>query len=299
MTPNSRENYNTFAGIGGDPAENNKKIVDDENDQDPCFLCDVRSTENGNLKYLINKVLFVRKDGSYTMINNEFNRIKKLQKTLKIWEKVVKTKAEFLPVRVYEIGLNYKPGETWKQHDISDYLKNMQNYTGRENVVGYSWVAEMQKRMEVHYHLEIITVEACRKIPFPDKKGHWKNGGSERDEVSCINIGYLTTDYMQKKEQKSNYPKGIRVYSAWLNDRYFDAVDFWALRSVSYPDWLVNNINNSGLINPVIKRAKGGGFVVKAGSQEYFWKNNDGYVLTGRKAIDFLDMEKYKYPIPF
>jgi hypothetical protein len=61
----------------------------------------------------------------------------------------------------------------------------------------------------------------------------------------------------------------------------------------------VEKINNAGLINPKIGHAKGGGYVVKDGSQEYFWKNSDGYVLTGRKAIDFLDMEKYKYPIPF
>ena len=294
-----KNNYNTGACIGGDPAENNNKSFGGKEDQEDGFLGDVRSTENGNLNYLINKVLFVRSDGSFTVIDNEINRINRLQKRLKKWEEVIKAKAEFIPIRAYQIGLNYKPGETWKQHDISDYIKNMQNYTGRENVVGYSWVAEMQKRHEVHYHAEIITTVACRKIPQPDRKGHWKNGGSDRREVSCVEINYLTSDYMRKKEQKSNYPKGIRTHAVWLNNKYFDAVDFWALRSVSYPDWLVNSVNNAGLMNPVIKRAKGGGFVVKAGSQEYFWKNNEGYVLTGRKAADFLDMEKYKYPIPF
>jgi hypothetical protein len=181
MTPICSENYNTFAGIGGDPAENNNKFFDDKDDQEGGFLCDVRSKENGNLKYLINKVLFVRNDGSFTMINNEINRLKRLQKRLKKWEEIVKMKAEFMPIRAYQIGLNYYK-KSWKQNDISDYLKNMQNYTGRENVVGYSWVAEMQKRMEVHYHAEIITVVACRKIPQPDKKGHWKNGGSDRKE---------------------------------------------------------------------------------------------------------------------
>lgn len=299
MTPNYSENYNTIAGIGGDPAENNKKSFDIGDDQDTGFLGDVRSTENGDLKYLINKVLFVRNDGSFTMIDNEINRLNRLNKRLKMWEKIIKTAAEFLPIRAYQIGLSYKPGNTWKEHDISDYIKNVMDYTGRENFVGYSWVAEMQKRAEVHYHAEIITVEACRKIPMPDKKGHWENGSSSRKEVSYIEINYLTSEYMRKKEQKSNYPKGIRVHSTWLNSKYFDAVDYWALRSVSYPDWLVDKINNAGLINPIIKRAKGGGFIVKVGLQEYFWKNNDGYVLTGRKAIDFLDMEKYKYPIPF
>lgn len=204
-------------------------------------------------------------------------------------------------VRIYQIGLSYRPGRSWNGNDITAYMNNVRDYIGKDNLIAYAWVAEMQRRAEVHYHDEIITTIDCRKIPMPDKKGHWKNGSSSRKIVSLVDVGYLTSDYMKKKEQKSNYPKGIRIHGIGLNNKYFGKEEYWALRSVSYPDWLVEKINNEGLINPIIKRAKGGGFVVKADkdSKEYFWKNNEGYVLTGRKARDFLDMEKYKYPIPF
>lgn len=298
MTPICSENCNTFDDIGGDPADDNNKLFIRVDEQDPVFPGDVRSRENGDLKYLTNKVIFVSKDGSFRVMDNAMLRLKRLQKRLEKWAEIVRVKAEFLPVRIYQIGLSYKPGNTWREHDISEYLKSLRKYTGSENFVGYSWVAEMQKRMEVHYHLVAITTEACRKIPLPDKKGHWKNGSSSRVEVSSSGVNYLTSDYMKKREQKSNYPKGIRAHATWLNGKYFDEFDFWALRSVSYPVWLVYKINHAGLINPVINGARGGGFMVKVGSEEYFWKNGGGSVLTGQKAIDFLDFEKYKYPVP-
>jgi hypothetical protein len=276
-------NYKTIGGYG----------------QEPAFSGDVRSPENGDLKVLNNKVLFVRNDGSYCVINNDQLRMNRINSKLNAWERVIRSKGDYIDTRAYQIGLSYRPGETWKQKDISDYLENVMEYATREKVVGYSWVAEMQKRGEVHYHAEIITTKACRKIPMPDKKGHWRKGSSSRREVSYVEINYLTSEYMRKKEQKSNYPKGIRIHSTWLNKLYFDAVDFWALRSAGYPNWLVSNINNEGLVNPKITHAKGGGWLVKCGAVEYFWKNNDGYILTGRKALDFLELEKYKYPIPF
>jgi hypothetical protein len=297
----SDDNYNQIVSVGGDPFVNNNKPFDFEADQLPAFPGDMRSQESGDLKYLNNKVIFVMKNGGYYLIDNGAMRTARTSEKLGKWEELVKSKAEFLPIRAYQIGLSYRPGETWKQRDITDYIKNVQKYTGRENFVGYSWVAEMQKRMEVHYHAELITTEACRKIPMPDKKGHWKKGSSSRREVSYVEVNYLTSSYMRKKEQKSNYPKGIRICSTWLNEKYFDAVDFWALRSISYPDWLVDKINHAGLINPIIARAKGGGWIVQAvkNGEKYFWKNDEGYVLTGRKAADYLEMEKYKYPIPF
>ena len=269
--------------------------------QEVALSSDVRSDDSGNLKYLSNKVLFVSKNGSFTIIDNAQNRLKKLNKSLEKWEEIIKIAVEFTTVRAYQVGLNYKPGKTWKQRDITDYIEKVKNYVGSENFVSYAWVAEMQKRLEVHYHAEIITTKTCRKVPMPDKKGHWKSGGSNRDEVSCVSINYLTSDYMKKKEQKSHYPKGIRIYSVWLNEKYFDATDFWALRSVSYPCWLVENINNAGLINPKIRRAAGGGWLVKpiGGVKEYFWKNDEGVILAGKEAEDFLKLEKYKYPMHF
>jgi hypothetical protein len=255
----------------------------------------------GDLNYLINKVLFVRNDGSYTMIDNAVNRINRLNKRLRKWEEVVKKYAEIAEIRAYKIGLSYKPSKSWKEKDITEYIKNVKDYLGVDNLIAYAWVAEMQRRGEVHYHLEMITNVKGKKIPMPDKKGHWRNGSSNREEIAYVEVGYLSSDYMRKKEQKSNYPKGIRIHNTWLNGKYFGEVEYWALRSVSYPEWLVEKINYAGLINPIIKRAKGGGFIVKAdeNGEEYYWKNDEGYVLTGQKAIDYLNFEKNKYPIPF
>jgi hypothetical protein len=259
------------------------------------------TADGGNLNYLINKILFVRNDGTYSVLDNGVMRLNRLNKRLKCWEGIVRDAIRFDSARAYKIGLNYRPGERWKPNHITEYIGNLADYLGSENLVAYAWVAEMQKRGAVHYHAQIITPGNCRKIRLPDKSGDWKYGGSERDEIFYLDIGYLTSDYMRKKEQKSNYPRGIRTHAVMLNKKYFDNCDLWALRSCSYPVWLVDKINNNGLINPKISHAKGGGYVVKTSGVEIYFKGDGGYVLTGSKAARFLDMEKYKYPgdLPF
>jgi len=273
----------------------------DNYSQDVTLSSDVRSEDSGDLKYLNNKVLFVRKNGGYFVTDNKKLRLIRLNKKFKKWEDVVREKSSLMPIIAFQIGLSYKPGESWRGHDITGYIKNVGDYVGLENLLAYAWVAEMQKREEVHYHAMIVTKVGCRLVPMPDKKGHWKHGSSSRKIVGDVEVGYLTSDYMRKKEQKSNYPKGIRTHETWLSGKYFGEMEYWALRSASYPSWLVDNINNAGLINPKIIRAPGGGWLVKAigGIREYFWKNDEGVILTGKEAEDFLKMEKYKYPMPF
>ncbi len=278
--------------------------VENQYDSDDAVAgADVRSTaDGGDLKYLNNKVIFVRPDGSYSMVDNGALRLNRLNKRLRKWEDIVRDAIRFESARVFREGLSYRPSEHWAAHHITEYIANVRRYVGDDSLLAYAWVAEVQERGEVHYHSLMVTDRECRKIRLPDKSGEWTHGSSNREEISYLEVGYLTSEYMRKKEQKSNYPRGIRTHSAWLNDKFFDGCDLWALRSASYPEWLVDKINHAGLINPIITRAKGGGWTVRAcnGGDELYYKNDENIgVYVGQKAVDFMELEKRKYPIPF
>lgn len=117
------------------------------------------------------------------------------------------------------ITLTYAPQHQWQPNHIREFMLDLRKVLG-DNLLGYAWVAELQKRGAIHYHLMLFVPKMLclgTDIPYPDDAGLWK-WGMTRVEVARTPF-YLIT-YLGKEYQKdfSRYPKGIRVFAVYVKD---------------------------------------------------------------------------------
>lgn len=122
----------------------------------------------------------------------------------------------------YRRVIDYKPGH------IREYMKALKQSLG-DGLLSFAWVAELQKRGAVHYHL-IIVVRKGTRIPLPDKSGMWKHGLSG---IHTARTPFYLVKYTGKEYQKdlSRYPKSCRLYSASLRSLSVTYRDIFRSRS--------------------------------------------------------------------
>lgn len=109
------------------------------------------------------------------------------------------------------VTLTYAPDQSWCPKDISVFIKRVRNYyTYRGWRFMYFWVAELQGRGAVHYHV-IIFVPKGHKLPKPDDAGWWKKGFTHIFAVKHF-AAYLSK-YLQKGiEGEVRFPRGLRLF---------------------------------------------------------------------------------------
>jgi hypothetical protein len=69
------------------------------------------------------------------------------------------------------ITLTYRPGVEWQPGHIRVFMRRLRKRL-RAALVAYAWVAEMQRRGAVHYHV-LLVVRRGASIPRPDDAGLW------------------------------------------------------------------------------------------------------------------------------
>jgi hypothetical protein len=167
----------------------------------------------------------------WELINMQERRVKKLAISLKgffestyhnplnshLYAQTFKDKGTYYPVFV---TLTYKSQDDWDAKDISkivdNYRKDWKQRLGRPpKHFRYVWVAEMQKRGCIHYHL-LLWCPRGKRLPKPDVKW-WKKGYSNIQAVRKGVQGYLSK-YLSKGSQPANFegkkvyfPKGARI----------------------------------------------------------------------------------------
>jgi hypothetical protein len=172
--------------------------------------------------------------GEVVAVSGWESRMKRMKRRIKAWGKAMPLGLDFIVVH-----LTYRPGVSWRPLHISEFLSFVKKHL-RKNLFGYAWVAEMQKRGAVHYHV-VLAVKKGEKIPKPDLAGWWPYG-STTVERKRRPIGYLI-DYWRKISQKRGYPKGIRIFAVvWFqwaangDSRFLTAL--WSL-----PAWVLSQID--------------------------------------------------------
>ena len=121
------------------------------------------------------------------------------------------------------ITLTYKNSEDWKPHHMGKFTKWLKRNLG-DSLKSYAWVAELQERGAMHYHL-IAYVSKETNIPFPDKAyGNknfvgWPYGHSK---VENARVGQYLASYVSKEHQKDYYR-----FRSWVNilQDYYIAVE--------------------------------------------------------------------------
>ena len=118
------------------------------------------------------------------------------------------------------ITLTYENANDWNPNHIRDFNLWLRRSMG-DKLKSYAFVAELQKRGAVHYHL-IVYTEKGAKIPFPDRpwgrKSYiaWKWGYTK---VENARLPQYLASYVSKEYQKDYYrfPKNARGFGIWVN----------------------------------------------------------------------------------
>lgn len=149
-------------------------------------------------------------------------------------------------MRAAMLTLTYRPDVGWENRHVSELLRHVRQWMARRGfTLQYVWVAELQRRGAVHYHL-VIWLPKGLTLPKPDKQGWWRHGMTNICWARKA-AGYLAK-YASKGEDVREFPKGLRLHgrgglelhqrryvSWWLLPRYvresFPTVGQWVTRA--------------------------------------------------------------------
>ena len=149
------------------------------------------------------------------------------------------------------VGITYRPGASWTALHITQFLKHYRAWCDKREIeCRYIWVAEMQKRGAIHYHLILFHPKRF-SIPFPDRKGWWPHGSSSISKGIRNAVHYMAK-YLSKGDFKM-FPKNARTYgSGGLDGTAKIEMRYWKL-----PGWVreLNPIENA---SDGFKRVLGG-----------------------------------------
>ncbi len=95
------------------------------------------------------------------------------------------------------VTLTYAALDRWNSRHVSDYLKTCREwFRRRKRPFHYCWVAELQQRGAVHYHV-MIWMPKDLTLPKPDKRGWWPHGFT-RIEKARNAVGYTWRNTYRK-----------------------------------------------------------------------------------------------------
>lgn len=131
------------------------------------------------------------------------------------------------------LTLTYREVGAWQCCHISELLQRIRVWLRRRgHRFRYVWVAELQQRGALHYHV-LLWLPRGLTLPKPDKQGWWPHG-STRIEWARKPAGYLAK-YATKLDSKSGigFPPGARLHGRGGLEELGRAVASW----FNLPHW--------------------------------------------------------------
>lgn len=161
------------------------------------------------------------------------------------------------------VTLTYRGDNTqWKPTHLTEATNRFRIWCRRRGIgCRYVWVAELQERGVIHYHL-IAWLPLHERMPMWDRRGWWPHGMT-RTERARNAVPYLLK-YLSKDASKSfgSFPRGARLYGVGGLDPALRRARAWLNR----PSFVQGNSS----IDDPWKRAKGGGWQDPQGN---VWKS--------------------------
>ncbi|WP_246475095.1 rolling circle replication-associated protein [Diaphorobacter ruginosibacter] len=197
------------------------------------------------------------------------SRITRLRKSLGVASKALHN-AGSLKQQMWMQTLTYRgDNRAWKPEHISRYLDALRKWhyakTGSKTV-RYAWVAELQDRGVIHYHI-VVWLEGGLTPPKGDRPWSrkdraglklweppmWPHGMTRRDKAYCP-VAYLMK-YVSKVGQKTigGFPHGARIHGCGGLSETGRACRRWVL----WPSYVQANASVQDRFRP----APGGGYV--------------------------------------
>lgn len=162
-------------------------------------------------------ILLNRKTNQVMVLDNFKVRYNRMRRRIAGWVEIMRS---YPDIQFVMVTLTYAPEHDWQPNHIREFMLSYRKVLG-ENLLAYAWVAELQKRGAVHYHVMLVVPNMLTvgdDLPYPDEAGLWPYGFT-RVEIARTPF-YLIT-YLGKEYQKdfSNFPKGIRVFAVHVKDK--------------------------------------------------------------------------------
>lgn len=167
------------------------------------------------------------------------------------------------PPACWFVTLTYRPGVEWSARHVSNAIQTFRNWCQSLGVpCRYTWVAELQQRGAVHYHL-LIWLPVGVRMPHWDRPTRKANGqrpamwphGMTNTQVARAGVGYLMK-YLSKLGELTRFPKGLRLYGIGGLDESARAVRGW----FNLPEWVKSSYGVGD-----VKRLKGRLLVCETG----------------------------------
>lgn len=175
--------------------------------------------------------------GKLITLDKREARLSRMRRRVFSWANTIK---DYLPAygkgrqhRKVMITLTYRGVDDWRPNHIRDYIKELKRRLG-DKLIAIAWVAELQERGAVHYHVELVCLKGTR-IPKPDESGMWTHGMSRIETAKTV---FYICAYLKKAYQKlGKFPKGLRMFSVWVADGSVSTVARWLFKLSSLPAW--------------------------------------------------------------
>jgi hypothetical protein len=185
-------------------------------------------------------------------IDSEKARFTRLKRSVLVAAKLFEYAFRGIAFRPAMLTLTYREVDAFEPRHISELLKRIRHWVERRgHVFCYVWVAELQQRGALHYHV-LIWLPKGLTLPKPDKQGWWPHGFT-RIERARHPIGYMLK-YTSKFDTKVGLPKGARLHGA---GGFKDAAAKQIRRWFNLPTWLKHLAG----VESRFVRAKGVGLV--------------------------------------
>ena len=149
--------------------------------------------------------------------------------------------------------------DNWQGRHVSDAIKAWRRWCSKKGITPrYVWVAELQKRGVIHYHL-VAWLPLGVRMPQWDRKGWWPHGMTNTEEARHA-TAYLMS-YLKKGdiEARGALPRGARNYGVGGLDFSLRRARRW-LRLPAF-------VRGNSSIWDNWNRAEGGGWVAPDGSR--------------------------------
>lgn len=163
------------------------------------------------------------------------------------------------------VTLTYANVDDWQADHVSYFMRHVRQWCKRRHIdIRYVWVAELQKRGAVHYHI-VFWLPRGVTLPKPDKQGWWQHGHTRIEWVRRP-VAYLAKYVSKGLDDGHRFPKGCRIHAyGGLSEAGTNERAWWLM-----PKW----VREVASIDDKPRRAKGGGIMLKSSGEilESPWK---------------------------
>lgn len=194
----------------------------------------------------------VRRTGVRVEIDGALKRVKRLRTSLEHASRLLHFDAhdEAAPARWQKkmLTMTYRPGVDWSPEHMAHWSNMFRTWCRRRSVkCRYVWVAELQVRGVVHYHI-VIWVQRGVFLPQSDRNGWWPHG-STRTETVQSPMSYIMK-YATKTDASNigGFPKGCRLHgAAGLTREHRRHLRYWRA-----PFWVRDSLTGRADIRKVV-----------------------------------------------